>query len=209
MTDLKSRLRASLMPPLMAFDQDRTLGDHRLLDLSPQNLAPWPDPDAPDPILAAVLVAIMPGTDDQVLFTRRSDHLRKHGGQVAFPGGRLDPGEDLVKTALREAEEEVGLDPALVEIWGRASPYRTMTGFLVVPIIGEIKANAPLTPNPQEVADLFTVPLAHVLDLKNHQKRHFTLPSGQERTVWSVPWPGYDIWGVTAGIIRAMSLALT
>ena len=156
---------------------------------------------------AAVLVAITDRPEPGVILTVRREDMRTHAGQVAFPGGRLDPGEDAVKAALREAHEEILLNPKDVEIVGTIEPYRTVTGYLVTPVIGTIPPDLPLTPHEHEVADWFEAPLAFVLDPAN-QLQQTALFQGRERHYYEIVWNGRRIWGATAAMIINLSRRL-
>ena len=168
--------------------------------------------EAPPPVPAltpaAVLMAISDEAQPQLLFTRRTAHLKRHAGQVAFPGGRLDEGDaGPVAAALREAHEEVDLPPAHVEVLGTLDPYRTGTGFLVTPVVGVVPPGLSLKGHPAEVDELFHVPLAHVLDPANHE-RHSGEWQGQTRHYWAIRHERHYIWGATAGMIVALSRRL-
>ena len=164
-------------------------------------------PFARPPVPAAVLIALIRRPEGlTVLYTERSPDLRAHSGQVAFPGGKRDPEDaDATATALREAQEEVGLDPALVEVLGSLPPYVTTTGFVVTPVVGLVPAEAHYQPNPYEVADLFEVPLAFLLDPANHQRHALDRPEGRREWL-SMPYQDGPtqryIWGATAGMLR-------
>ena len=119
---------------------------------------------------AAVLVAVTDRLEPGVILTVRREHLRTHAGQISFPGGRLDPGEDAVAAALREAEEEIGLPPGEVAIWGTADPYRTVTGFAVTPVVGLVPPDLPLAPHEHEVADWFEAALSFLLKPANQRR---------------------------------------
>jgi 8-oxo-dGTP pyrophosphatase MutT (NUDIX family) len=149
---------------------------------------------------AAVLVAITDRPEPGVILTVRREHLRTHAGQVAFPGGRIDPGEDAVAAALREAHEEILLDPAAVEVIGLADRYRTVTDYLVIPVIGVVPPDLPLEPHEHEVADWFETPLSFLLDPANQHQRS-ALFQGRERHYYEIDWNGRRIWGATAAMI--------
>ena len=159
---------------------------------------------------AAVLVPLIERPEGlTVLFTQRADQLRRHAGQIAFPGGGCEAGESAVTAALREAHEEVGLDPALARIAGLATPYRTLTGYHITPVVGFVAGSARFTPNAGEVADVFEVPFAFLMDPANHERRRREQPPGPPRWHWAITWPekggqGRLIWGATAGMVRGL-----
>jgi 8-oxo-dGTP pyrophosphatase MutT (NUDIX family) len=156
---------------------------------------------------AAVLIAITDRPEPGVLLTVRREHLRTHAGQIAFPGGRVEPGEDSVAAALREAHEEILLDPAAIEVVGPIEPYRTVTGYLVTPVLGVVPPALPLTPHEHEVADVFEAPLAYLLDPANHRVQTALL-QGRERRYYEILWHGRRIWGATAAMIVNLSRRL-
>lgn len=149
---------------------------------------------------AAVLVAITDRPEPGLLLTQRHDDLRTHAGQVAFPGGRIDDGEDAVSAALREAQEELGLNPALVRLLGEADPYCTVTGYWVTPVIGVVPPDLELVANPAEVSDWFEAPLDFVLDPAN-QRRMTAEYRGRMRHYYQIDWQGRHIWGATAAML--------
>jgi 8-oxo-dGTP pyrophosphatase MutT (NUDIX family) len=153
---------------------------------------------------AAVLVAITDRPDPGVILTHRSHALRDHGGQIAFPGGRIDEGESAEAAALREAWEELRLDPAHVRIIGRADHYRTITGFGVTPVLATIPPDLPLVANPGEVDDWFEAPLAFLLDPANHHSRS-ALYDGRQRSYYEIMWQQRRIWGATAAMLVNLS----
>jgi 8-oxo-dGTP pyrophosphatase MutT (NUDIX family) len=190
---LADRLRAALdhvgdgYLPVEGDDYDRAAGDY---------------------VPAAVLVAITDRAEPGVLLTLRQPHLRRHPGQIAFPGGRVDPDDDSVESAaLREAEEEIGLDRRCVELVGISDPYRVGTGFTVTPVVGVIPGNLPLVPQEAEVAAVFEVPLAFLLQTSNHVLRSAEW-QGRTRQFHEILWEDRRIWGATAGMIVNLSRRL-
>ena len=156
---------------------------------------------------AAVLIAITDREEPGVLLTVRREHLRTHAGQIAFPGGRIEPGETAPEAALREAHEEILLDPAAVDVIGSIEAYRTVTGYVVTPVLGVISLELPLLPHEHEVAELFEAPLDFLLDAAN-QHLQTALLQGRERRYYEIVWNGHRIWGATAGMIVNLSRRL-
>jgi 8-oxo-dGTP pyrophosphatase MutT (NUDIX family) len=158
---------------------------------------------------AAVLIPLVERPDGwHVILTRRTEHLRDHAGQISFPGGRLEPTDASVEAgALREAEEEIGLPAANVELLGRLGRFRTGTGYLVYPIVGLVELPVVLRPDPGEVAEIFEVPLSFILDQSNH-KPHLLELDGRRVELVAMPYGEYYIWGATAGMLRSLYLAL-
>lgn len=186
---LARRLRAAVAAPgidVQRGDWDFTdNGPHRAHELTP----------------AAVLIAVVDRPEPALLLTRRNASLRRHAGQVAFPGGRIDPADaNPVAAALREAQEEVALPPHAVEIIGITDAYETGTGYHITPVIGIIPPDLPLVPAADEVAAVFEVPLAFVLDRANHQQRRGEW-QGQARSYYVIAWSEHEIWGATAAMI--------
>jgi len=189
---LVRRLRDALAAP--APPSPHRSGDYGALDAwGPERVTP-----------AAVLVAVTDRAQPGVILTQRTETLRRHAGQVAFPGGRLDPGEDAVAAALREAEEEVALPRHAVELAGVCDPYRTGTGFEVTPVVGVVPPDLTLVPAEAEVAAVFEVPLAFLLDPANRQER-FAEWHGATRPYYEVRWRDRRIWGATAGMIANLA----
>ena len=153
-----------------------------------------------EPRLAAVLIAITDRPEPGLILTLRREDMRTHAGQVAFPGGRIDEGEDARTAALREAHEELGLDPALVRMIGEADTYHTVTGYGVTPVVGIVPPDLPLVPNPAEVADWFEAPLDFVLDPAN-QRQMTAEFRGRTRHYYQIDWQGRHIWGATAAML--------
>ena len=163
------------------------------------------------PAPASVLIPIVLRDEPTVLLTLRTDHLTDHPSQISFPGGRSEPGDaDAVATALREAEEEIGLAADWIEVLGSLPIYTTSTGFIVTPVVGLVQPGFDLKPDPSEVAEVFEAPLAWLMDPAHHQ-RHAVELRGALREFLSMPWPGVDaggaprryfIWGATAAMLR-------
>jgi 8-oxo-dGTP pyrophosphatase MutT (NUDIX family) len=159
--------------------------------------------DAP----AAVLVPITDRPEPGLILTVRREHLRTHAGQIAFPGGRIDRDETAVAAALREAQEEILLDPAMVELVGTLDEYRTVTGYVVTPVLGVVAPDLPLQPHEHEVADWFEAPLSFLLDPAN-QHRRSALFQGRTRHYYEIVWNERRIWGATAAMIVNLSRRL-
>jgi 8-oxo-dGTP pyrophosphatase MutT (NUDIX family) len=158
---------------------------------------------------AAVLVGLVerPG-GPAILLTQRTEHLRDHAGQISFPGGRIEPGDaSPAAAALREAEEEIGLEPAKVDVLGELAPYDTVTGFRIHPVVGWIEPPLALRLDRSEVAEAFEVPLRFVVDPAN-QRRHSYRRGALTRGYYVLPYPGRFIWGATAGILVNFSSLL-
>lgn len=154
---------------------------------------------------AAVLVPIVLRADaPTLLFTKRTAHLTNHPGQVSFPGGRSEASDLLpIDTALRETEEEIGLHRRHVEVIGMLPTYSTVTGYRVTPVVGLVTPPFSLLPDPGEVAEIFEVPLAYVMNGLNHERRVIHLADGTgSRTFYAIPYAGFLIWGATAGMLR-------
>nr|WP_217704172.1 CoA pyrophosphatase [Schlegelella koreensis] len=168
--------------------------------------------DARPPADASVLIGLVPRADGlRVLLTQRTEHLTDHPGQISFPGGRAEPEDaDAVATALREAAEEIGLDAGLVEVLGCLPAYTTGTGFVVTPVVALVDPSITLSIDPFEVAEVFEVPLAFLMDPRHH-RRHAVEVAAVRREFLSMPWEDathaeaprrYFIWGATAAMLR-------
>lgn len=171
-----------------------------LLSVTPGREAWRPSVDKTRP--AGVLVPLVEREDGlSLLLTRRTDHLHHHAGQISFPGGRKEETDaDITATALRETEEEIGLPPAAVRVLGVLPQYVTISAYAITPVVGVVTRPFAPRPDPFEVADVFEVPLAHVLDPSHHQ-RHFREENGRRRGYYAIPYGERLIWGATAGIL--------
>lgn len=194
---LRRILRERLVP-IDAPGEDRTGSSRGDFELNPD----FARDDRSAFTLAAVLVPLVDRPQGvSVLLTQRTANLTSHAGQISFPGGRAEPhDQDAVATALRETVEEVGVDEKHVEIVGLLDTYETGTGYSITPVVGFIAPSFSLTPDPSEVEEVFEVPLAFVLDPRNHQ-RHSRYFNGIERHFHAMPFEGRYIWGATAGML--------
>ena len=150
---------------------------------------------------AAVLIAVTDRPEPGLILTQRTAHLRKHAGQIAFPGGRVDDSDtDEIDAALREAEEEIALPRSMVEVIGISDRYHTFTGFDIAPVLAVVPPDLPLVPHAHEVADWFEMPLEYALDPENQVRRWIEF-QGEQRPYYEIVWKDRRIWGVTAAIL--------
>ncbi|MEE2946390.1 MAG: CoA pyrophosphatase [Pseudomonadota bacterium] len=193
MTDAKTALLSAI---------DRDGGASSDFDLNPDVVLPEGRKLRP----AGVLIPVqMIDGQAQVILTKRSSHLKHHPGQIAFPGGKQDEADaDVIAAALREADEEIGLKPTNVEVLGTLASHETVTSFSVTPVLGFVRNVFDYNPEPGEVEEVFSVPLAHVIDPKNFrvEGRRWR---GQRRHYYTVPYGPYYIWGATARMLRGLA----
>lgn len=201
--DLLARLRSRLAPLETAAALARTPARSDF-DLNPQFR---PQDDIPLRAAAVLAPIVMRPAGLTVLLTQRTADLPTHAGQVAFPGGRLHPGEDALTAALRETEEETGIAPRFIEPIGAFDAYQTVTGFAVSPIVGLVDPAFTLNPDPREVALVFEAPASFLFDPRNHE-RHTRQWQGQDRHFYVMPYQDHYIWGATAGMLRSLYFRL-
>jgi 8-oxo-dGTP pyrophosphatase MutT (NUDIX family) len=194
----RARARLNLeVPPALA--DPTAAGARGDLDLNPDL---WRQAGVKATKPAAVLVPVIDRAEPTVLLTLRTAELASHAGQVAFPGGKIDPDDESpVAAALREAKEETGLAPGLIEPIGYLDLYLTFSGFRILPTVARVKPDFTLTLNPWEVSEAFEVPLAFLMTPDNHQRKKRDW-NGLERDYYAMPYENRYIWGITAGILR-------
>jgi 8-oxo-dGTP pyrophosphatase MutT (NUDIX family) len=192
----RDRLTLEVPPSLLDPMAEGARGD---LDLNPSM---WEAAGVSATKPAAVLVPVIDRSEPTVLFTVRTAELASHAGQVAFPGGKIDPGDESpVAAALREAKEEVGLAPSLIEPLGYLDLYLTFSGFRILPTVARVQPDFAPMLNPSEVTEIFEVPLRFLMTPANHQRRSREW-RGISREYYAIPFGDRYIWGITAGIVR-------
>ena len=194
--DVFARLRAAACDP-----GDGAAGESSDFDLNPEFR-----PQGIKLRTAGVLVPVIDTPrGPELILTKRSSALKHHPGQIAFPGGKVDPGDDgPVGAALREAHEEIGLDPANVEVLGTLPAHETVTSFNVTPVLARVRAEFTEVPEPGEVEEVFRVPFAHVCDPTRYQIQSRRW-QGRSRSFFVVPYGPYYIWGATARMLRVLA----
>jgi 8-oxo-dGTP pyrophosphatase MutT (NUDIX family) len=195
-------LRARILRRFAGSGPSHELADWRVLgedaDVSRRLVRHFPA----NPVPAAVLVPLIDRpTGLSVLLTQRASQLARHAAQISFPGGRLENSDaDIASAALRESQEEIGLDPARVQVFGYLPDHLVISGFRVTPVLGLVTPPFSLELNPAEVAGVFEVPLTHVLDSANHKAR-LRRVGDEDLLLYDIPWEGQNIWGATAGML--------
>jgi 8-oxo-dGTP pyrophosphatase MutT (NUDIX family) len=206
LSEAESRdLRSRILRRFEGSQPRHELADWRLLGVEAERSQRFQRHFPADPIAAAVLVALVDRPEGlTVLLTQRATQLARHAAQVSFPGGRLEPSDpDIASAALREAQEEIGLDPSLVQVIGYLPDHLVISGFRVTPVLSLVTPPISLTPNPEEVAEVFEVPLSHFFDKANHKAR-LRRVGDEDILLYDIPWQQQNIWGATAGMLLTL-----
>lgn len=202
---MSGELRERILRRFAGSEPRHELADWRLLGVDPERNRRLEKHFPPNPVAAAVLVPLIDRAEGlTVLLTERASQLARHSGQISFPGGRLEPTDpDIASAALREAQEEIGLDPARVKVFGYLPDHLVISGFRVTPVLSLVTPPIVLEPNPAEVAGVFEVPVSHVFDRRNHKAR-LRRVGDEEILLHDIPWEGQNIWGATAGMLLTL-----
>jgi 8-oxo-dGTP pyrophosphatase MutT (NUDIX family) len=195
-------LRARILRRFEGSQPRHELADWRLLGIDAERTRRMQQHFPANPVPAAVLVALVDRPEGlTVLLTQRASQLAKHAAQISFPGGRLEDSDaDVASAAVREAQEEIGLDPARVRVFGYLPDHLVISGFRVTPVLSLVTPPFDLVPNPAEVAEVFEVPVSHVFDRKNHKAR-LRRVGDEDMLLFDIPFEGHSIWGATAGML--------
>ncbi len=202
-------LRERILRRFAGSTPQHELADWRLLGVDAERSRRLARYFPPDPVPAAVLMPLVdrPG-GLTVLLTQRASQLARHAAQISFPGGRLEHSDaDVASAALRETREEIGLEPARVQVFGYLPDHLVISGFRVTPVLGLVSPPFTLELNPAEVAGVFEVPLSHVLDSANHKAR-LRRVGDEDLLLYDIPWEGQNIWGATAGMLLTFTRML-
>jgi 8-oxo-dGTP pyrophosphatase MutT (NUDIX family) len=195
-------LRARILRRFEGSQPRHELADWRMLGVDAERSRRLQRHFPADPVPAAVLVALVDRPEGlSVLLTERASQLTNHAAQISFPGGRLEDSDaDVAGAALREAQEEIGLDPARMRVFGYLPDHLVFSGFRVTPVLSLVTPPFELLPNPAEVAAVFEVPVSHVFDASNHKAR-LRRVGDEDLLLYDIPWEGQNIWGATAGML--------
>jgi 8-oxo-dGTP pyrophosphatase MutT (NUDIX family) len=198
-------LRARILRRFEGSQPHHELADWRLLGIDAERSRRLERHLPADPVAAAVLVALVDRPEGlSVLLTQRASQLARHAAQISFPGGRLEDSDaDVAGAALREAQEEIGLDPSRVRVFGYLPDHLVISGFRVTPVLSLVTPPFELVPNPAEVAEVFEVPVSHVFDASNHKAR-LRRVGDEDMLLYDIPWQGQSIWGATAGMLLTL-----
>jgi 8-oxo-dGTP pyrophosphatase MutT (NUDIX family) len=197
-----AELRARILRKFEGSQPRHELADWRLLGIDAERTRRMQRHFPPNPVPAAVLVALVDRPEGlTVLLTQRASQLAKHAAQISFPGGRLEESDpDIASAAVREAQEEIGLDPARVRVFGYLPDHLVISGFRVTPVLSLVTPPFEVVPNPAEVAEVFEVPVSHVFDRNNHKAR-LRRVGDEDMLLFDIPFAGHSIWGATAGML--------
>jgi 8-oxo-dGTP pyrophosphatase MutT (NUDIX family) len=197
-----AELRSRILRRFEGSQPRHELADWRMLGVDAERSRRLQRHFPPNPVAAAVLVALVDRPEGlSVLLTERASQLAKHAAQISFPGGRLeDTDADIASAALREAQEEIGLDPTRVHVFGYLPDHLVFSGYRVTPVLSLVTPPFALLPNPAEVAAVFEVPVSHVFDAGNH-KASLRRVGDEDMLLYDIPWQGQNIWGATAGML--------
>jgi 8-oxo-dGTP pyrophosphatase MutT (NUDIX family) len=195
-------LRARILRRFEGSQPRHELADWRLLGIDAERTRRMQQHFPANPVPAAVLVALVDRPEGlTVLLTQRASQLAKHAAQISFPGGRLEESDaDVASAAMREAQEEIGLDPARVRVFGYLPDHLVISGFRVTPVLSLVTPPFELVANPAEVAEVFEVPVSHVFDRRNHKAR-LRRVGDEDMLLFDIPFEGHSIWGATAGML--------
>ena len=197
-----AELRSRILRRFEGSQPRHELADWRMLGVDAERSRRLQRHFPEDPVAAAVLVALVDRPEGlSVLLTERASQLAKHAAQISFPGGRLEDSDaDIASAALREAQEEIGLDPSRVRVFGYLPDHLVFSGYRVTPVLSLVTPPLALVPNPAEVAAVFEVPVSHVFDAGNHKAR-LRRVGDEDMLLYDIPWQGQNIWGATAGML--------
>lgn len=198
-------LRARILRRFQGSEPRHEFVDWRLLGVDAARLARLQKHFPPDPVPAAVLVPFVDRPEGlSILLTQRASQLAKHAAQVSFPGGRLEESDpDVASAALREAQEEIGLDPTRVRVFGYLPDHLVISGYRVTPVLSLVTPPFTVEPNPAEVETVFEVPAEYIFDPRNHKAR-LRRVGDEEMLLHDIPWQGLSIWGATAGMLLTL-----
>jgi 8-oxo-dGTP pyrophosphatase MutT (NUDIX family) len=198
-------LRARILHRFQGSEPSHELADWRLLGVDAERVLKLQKHFPANPVPAAVLVPLVDRPEGlSILLTQRASQLAKHAAQVSFPGGRLEESDpDVASAALREAQEEIGLDPARVRVFGYLPDHLVISGYRVTPVLSLVTPPFTIEPNPAEVETVFEVPAAYVFDARNHKAR-LRRVGDEDMLLHDIPWQGLNIWGATAGMLLTL-----
>jgi len=198
-------LRARILRRFQGSEPKHDLADWRLLGVDAERVQKLQKHFPANPVPAAVLVPFVDRPEGlSILLTQRASQLAKHAAQVSFPGGRLEESDpDVASAALREAQEEIGLDPARVRVFGYLPDHLVISGYRVTPVLSLVQPPFAVEPNPAEVESVFEVPADYIFDARNHKAR-LRRVGDEDMLLYDIPWQGLNIWGATAGMLLTL-----